>query len=128
MARQGTEKRQRSCVIQARCLATQAEVIRQKADKAGVSVSSFLLKAALDVPAPPMRRKPTVDQQAAGRILAQLGKIGSNINQLAHYAHLGRFQSNTLEGALRDLAELRTACLHVLGHEPDEPADGEETQ
>ena len=45
-----------------------------------------------------------MEVKAAAQVLAQLGKIGSNINQLAHYAHLGRFQSDSIEMALRDLA------------------------
>ena len=67
------------------------------------------------------RHRPTVDLVAVARLLGELGKSGSNINQLAHYAHLGRFQSNSIEVVLRDLMELRLACLHALGREPERP-------
>ena len=39
--------------------------------------------------------------------IAQLGKIGSNLNQLARQAHLGRHPTDSLEEASRELAELR---------------------
>jgi hypothetical protein len=59
-------------------------------------------------------------------VLAALGKIGSNVNQLAKQANMGRqdLDIEELKMALRDLAELRLACLQALGYEReygDEP-------
>lgn len=34
---------------------------------------------------------------------------------------MGRYQKNSIELALRDLAELRLACLQALGYELDGP-------
>ena len=75
-------------------------------------------------------RRPSVNDKAVAKLLAQLDKIGSNVNQLAHYANAGRpigRMSNSIELALRDLAELRLACLQALGRELDrEPPSGRE--
>ena len=73
-------------------------------------------------------RRPSIDHQAVARVLAQLGKVGSNVNQIAHHANAGRpldRMSNSLDLALRDLAELRLACLQALGHEPGGPAQSD---
>jgi hypothetical protein len=66
-----------------------------------------------------------VDHVAVARVLAELGKIGSNINQLAKYANMGRYQESSIELALRDLAELRLVCLQALGYELDQPGPDE---
>lgn len=124
--RTGTNKRQRSTVITARFNDHEAEALRKLADKSGLSIASLIRNALLNTPPPRAPRRPSVNHQAAARVLAQLGKIGSNINQLAHHANAGRpldRMSNNLELALRDLSELRLACLQALGQEPsrDEP-------
>jgi hypothetical protein len=70
----------------------------------------------------PARRKPTVDMEALARVLASLGKLGSNVNQLARCAN----QRGTLptEAVLRGIADevavtrnLVTAAL--AGESPD---------
>lgn len=116
--RSGSEKRKRSIVLTARFTEEEARAVRQMAERTGHSVSALIRHALLNVPPPRARRRPSVDHKAVAKLLGQLGKIGSNINQLAHYAHLGRFQSDSIEVALRDLMELRLACLQALGREP----------
>jgi hypothetical protein len=76
------------------------------------SLSRRALLKQRDLPA--ARRRPSVRHEAVAKLLGELGKIGSNIN-LAKAANMSRFQSNSIEVALRDLAELRLACLQALG-------------
>jgi len=127
MAGSGTDKRQRQETLSARFNGQEATAVRTKADRAGISVASLIRAAVLGLPLPDARapRRPSVDLQAVARLLGQLGKIGSNINQIAKHANAGRLQENVLEVALRDLMELRLACLQALGREPDRdhPAD-----
>lgn len=68
-----------------------------------------LMAARQQVPAPsrpirhPARRKPTADVQALTKILAALGKLGSNVNQMARVANIhGAFPT---EAALRGIAD-----------------------
>ena len=124
--RSGSETRQRTVIMTIRFSRQEAEAVRKLADRAGQSVASLLRNNLLGAPLPPRAaRRPTVDHQAVARLLGELGKIGSNINQLARYANTGRYQENSIEMALRDLAELRLVCLQALGREPDRnhPAD-----
>lgn len=124
--RSGSDKRRRSIVLTARFNEEEARAVRQIADRTGYSVGALIRHALLNVPPPRARRRPSVDHKAVAKLLGELGKIGSNINQLARYAHLGRYQSDSIEMALRDLMELRLACLQALGREPKEdPSESE---
>jgi hypothetical protein len=121
MTRTGSETRQRSFVITARFNEAERAAINTMAEQAGLTVGALIRHAVLNAEPPRAARRPSVELQAAARVLAALGKIGSNINQLAHYAHQGKFHSEEIDMALRDLAELRIACLKALGQEPDDP-------
>src|SRR5262245_40842341 len=121
MSRTGSETRQRSLVITARFTEQEAQTLRTMAARAGITVGALIRHAVLNIDPPRAARKPAIDIQIAARVLAQLGKIGSNINQLAHQANLGKFRSEEIDMAIRDLLELRIACLKALGQEPDDP-------
>jgi hypothetical protein len=70
-----------------------------------------------------------IDRRELARVLAELGKIGSNVNQIAYHLNAGRPPArvyNALELALRDLGELRLACLQAIGMEPRRGDRGED--
>ena len=84
------------------------------------------LAVLLDVPLP-KRRRPTVNTKLLGRVLAELGKIGSNINQIAYHLNAGRpgdVLDGSIEAALRELLEWRTALLHAIGEERNRKPKG----
>jgi len=115
--RSGSEKRQRSRMFTVRLSPQEAATVRQKAQAHGQTVGALLRSSLLHVRLHPSR----IDLQAVARLLAQLGKIGSNINQIAHHLNAGRPGDRiegSLEEALRDLGELRIVCLQALGKEP----------
>lgn len=113
----GSNKRQRPHRLTARFTAQEADLLAAKAAQAGISRSAFIRFAALDTPPPRSKRAPSLDEKLLVQALAQLGKIGSNVNQLAYYAHLGKFQTNSLDMALRDLADARLVLMQALGFE-----------
>jgi hypothetical protein len=127
-SRSGSEKRQRTTIVTMRINPQEAAVIRQIARTRGESVSA-LMRSALLHNRPRLSR---IDAQAVARLLAQLGKIGSNINQIAYHLNAGRpgdRVEGSLEEALRDLSELRIVCLQALGKEPQRGAnDGHEDE
>lgn len=118
----GSEKRQRAHPRSIRFTHEEELLIAEREQATGLSFAALVRHGLFNTPPPRATRHPPVEIQSAARVLAQLGKIGSNINQLAHYAHLGKFRSEEIDMALRDLAELRIACLKALGQEPDDPA------
>jgi Mobilization protein NikA len=115
--RSGSEKRQRNLIFSVRLTAQEAAVVRRKARTQGQSIASLVRTSLLHFRARPSR----TDQQAVARLLGELGKIGSNINQIAYHLNAGRPGDRVdgrLEDALRDLSELRIVCLQALGKEP----------
>lgn len=120
LTRTGTETRQRAYPRSIRFNAEEDQRIVAMEQETGLKFAAFVRRALFNVEPPRATRRPPVELEAAARVLAALGKIGSNVNQLAHYAHQGKFNSEEIDMALRDLAELRTACLKALGQEPDD--------
>jgi hypothetical protein len=136
MAGSGSEKRRKGCVITARFDDEEAEAVRLKADKAGISVGALVRHAVLNTPPPPASRRPCVNVQAVAKLLGEVarlrgdvGKAGGLLNQIARYLHTGRpidRMGNMLETALQDLQvvierdfpELRIELLRALGCEP----------
>ena len=115
--RSGSEKRQRTTIVTMRINPQEAATIRQIAARRGQSVSALMRSALLQSRLRPSR----VEVKAVARLLGQLGKIGSNINQIAYHLNAGRpgdRVEGSLEAALRDLSELRLVCLQALGKEP----------
>ena len=120
----GSETRQRNRIYTVRFTAAEADTIQRKAAEHGHSVAALLRSSLLHIRLPHSR----VDRQHVARLLAELGKIGSNVNQIAYHLNSGRPPErvyNTLELALRDLGELRLACLQAIGMEPRRGDKGE---
>ena len=109
----GTDKRQRHAIIQARLNPDEQARVMAKAEAAGISVSELIRCAVLGYRAP----RSKTDLEFARQLLADIGKIGSNLNQLTHYANLGRTLEASLAETLRDVREIRNACVQSLGLE-----------
>src|SRR4029077_3495832 len=59
------------------------------------------------------------------RLLAALGKIGGNVNQLAKRANEGRFNADAIEDAMREITEWRGAILEALAEPAPKPPPDE---
>ena len=67
--------------IRVRVTATEKYLIWQRAKESGQTPSDFMrLKT---IASAPSRRVPTPEREALLRLMAELGKIGSNVNQIA---------------------------------------------
>lgn len=123
--RSGSETRKRTRSLTVRFNEQEAAALRSMADRSGRSVGAVVRAAVLKIPPPPPSRRPSVDHKAVARLLGELGKIGSNLNQIAKHANAGREITDgtaaSIELALRELTELRHACMRALGREPDRP-------
>jgi hypothetical protein len=102
-----------------RCTATDHATINQAAARAGLSVGAYLRTLALGSAGPRAVRRPTVEHRELARILGHLGKIGSNINQLAHGYNSSRRMPGYSEmlAIRRDVGELRSALLKARGRD-----------
>lgn len=103
-----------------RCTEQERAAIKAAADGAGLSVGAFLRALALGDAGPRAVRRPPVERKELARLLGHLGKVGSNINQLAHAYNL----TGVLPGfpelvAIRqEIGQMRAALMQALGREP----------
>lgn len=69
----------------------------------------------------PPKRLPALDTQLLSRILGELGKIGGNVNLIAHAANATRASpaTSTLTAIAEDIAAARNAVVAVLKGEPN---------
>jgi len=109
----------RTRFIAVRCTETEHAAIAEKASQAGLSVGAFLRSLALGSPGPRAVRKPPVERRELARLLAWLGKLGSNVNQLAHgYNRERKFPGFPELLAIRqEIADMRAALLKALGRD-----------
>lgn len=113
-----SEKRRRTVLRVARFTPEEAAMFDAKAKPYG-GASAFIRYIALDHPLP----RSKVEVQLLSKVLAEIGKIGSNVNQIAHRYNLtpDRLPEGSIEGALKaaieELLEWRMALMQSLGYE-----------
>jgi len=92
---------------------TEAEeaLLTEKATAAGLSAASYLRASALGAAGVKARRAPTIDKQLLGATIAELNKIGSNVNQIARTLNRGREGDD--EFLTATAAELRAVLATV---------------
>ena len=102
--------------IAVRCTGQDHEFIAQTAAEAGLSMAAFLRALALGSTGPRAVRRPAIERETLARILGELGKLGSNVNQIAHWANAVRAAPSLRELELMqaDIAAMRAAILKAL--------------
>jgi hypothetical protein len=146
--RSGSQKRRTTARIAVNCTPAQKAIILEKATAAGLSPTAICLAMLLDAPLPKRRHQPTVNEQgltaylgatakvkdALKESLAELGKSGSNLNQIAYMLNANTAPPrimNIIESAInehnvllarhdavfKDLDELRAMAMDALGLE-----------
>jgi hypothetical protein len=110
-------KRQRMEYIHARVTPEEKLAIAAKAEAVG-GISALFRAAVLGY----KPKKSKVDVEAVTQVLAALGKIGSNVNQIAKHLNAGRpgdTLTNSVESAMQDLMTVRNACMQALGFDDE---------
>jgi Bacterial mobilisation protein (MobC) len=115
----GTEKRVRRRIVTVRLSTEEYAALDEAAERAGLVVGSYARQAMLGAPAARQVRRPPVERRELARLLAELGHIGGNLNQLAKAANTGIVvYGGEIEAALGGLLEVRDAILAALGRAP----------
>lgn len=106
----------RTQFIAVRCTVTERAAITEKATQAGLAVGAYLRNQALGSPGPRAVRKPPIERKELARLLGWLGKLGSNVNQLAHrFNRTGNFPGfPELLAIRREVGEMRAALIKAL--------------
>lgn len=94
------------------------------AARAGMPLAALIRRSLFNTPLPRAARRPTAELKAVAQLLAELGRIGGNINQAQKHINAGHPQWNVWEEGVRALIEMRTACMEALGREQDRKGQG----
>jgi len=105
--------------ISVRCTAKDHAVIKEAAAKAGYTVGPYLRNLALGSPGPRSVRRPSVEKEELGRLLGHIGKLGSNVNQIARAVNTTRNLPSWSELAeiRHEVSRMRDALMKALGHD-----------
>lgn len=119
-SRSGSEARQRTSVLGVRLSPEERAELAAAAEAAGMSIGSYVRFRLTDGTAPRSVRRPPADLETLRALLAQLGKLGSNVNQIAHKLNSEMAVSPAVvHGAAQDVRALRDAVMLALGYEVD---------
>lgn len=117
----GSERRQRGRRITIRLTEAERAALDTAAERAGLSLGSHIRKVLLEAPLPRQARRPPIEKTELARLLGHIGKIGSNINQLAREVNsdgVDAFDRIDFQTATDDLAAMRAALMEALGRSP----------
>jgi Bacterial mobilisation protein (MobC) len=116
--RRGTETRKKSYLVTSRYDAEEFAELEEAASRAGLTRASYQRVQSLSKPKTRSTRRAPVERELLAKVLGQLGKIGGNINQIAHHAHLGREVEAEVVAALALVRGFAPMLLSALGFEP----------
>jgi hypothetical protein len=115
----GSETRQRQKALRIRLTEAEHATIEAACERAGLSLAGYARSQLLSAPPVRQARRPPVERAELARLLGELGKIGSNMNQIARVLNgggdgvLGDFTA-----VQTDIAEIRAVIMLALGRAP----------
>jgi len=92
------------------------ERIERQAQEAGLKIGGYLRALALGSAGPRAAKRPRVEREELARVLGEIGKLGSNVNQLAKWSNRERGAASLDELARirADVAMMRDAVMKAL--------------
>jgi hypothetical protein len=125
--RKKSEHRQRHKQIKIRCTTEEFNAAASNAAQSGLSTSAYARAAMLGDAGPRSKPRLPVDAALLRQVLAQHGRYGNNMNQIAYVLN-AEGSHKVLEAdfrmALKEWGEIRDTILAALGHEPLTPHPG----
>jgi uncharacterized protein (DUF1778 family) len=116
--RSGSEMRQRQKLALMRCTPDEHAQLEAAANRAGLTVSAFMRHQCLGTAGPRAVRRAPVERAALSQLLAQLGKCGSNLNQIARALNRGRDEPDDTAEAIEAVEGACVAIMQALGKRP----------
>ncbi len=103
--------------VAVRCTDVEFETISAAAQRAGLSVGAFLRTLGCGSAGPRAVRKAPVEIEALSRLLGQIGRLGSKVNELEQAAQAsgGGHQADQLGKIGDEVRDMRTAVMKALG-------------
>jgi len=117
-ARRGSETRKKAYLVTSRYDADEFAELEEAASKAGLTRASYQRVQSLSKPKTRSTRRAPIEKELLAKVLGQLGKVGSNLNQIARAAHLDREVEAEVVAALVAVRGFAPLLLSALGFEP----------
>jgi hypothetical protein len=122
--RKKSEARQRQKQIKIRCTAEEFNAAAARAAETGLSTAAYARAAMLGDAGPRAKTRLPVDAALLRQVLAQHGRYGNNMNQIAYVLN-AEGSHKVLEAdfrlALKEWGQIRDLMLEALGRHPHEP-------
>lgn len=116
-ARSGSQKR-RQLRVSIGLEPADLDTVDARAEAAGLSRAAYIRAAVLGHPGIRAVPRPHVEKSLLGQAVGQLGRIGNNLNQLAHQANAGRVLAPVeLEPVLAEVRDTVAAVMKALGRD-----------
>lgn len=97
---------------------TEAErvLLHESAQASGLKIGGFLRAVALGNAGARAKHSPKGEREALARLLGEVGKLGSNVNQIARWCNTDRTapQLRELQYMRADIAAMRAAMMKAL--------------
>jgi hypothetical protein len=117
--RSGSENRKRKPIIGFRASDDELATIQEYADRAGLTVSSYVRSRALERPTTRAVRRPRVATAQLAQLLGMLGAAGGELRRIAQCLHAGENSASAdLATALALFRQAASAILQTLGKRP----------
>ena len=112
----GSEKRIRNKLLAIRLTDEEHQMVSSLAQAAELANADYVRSVILSKRPIRAVRRTSVDRVLLSKVLSELGKIGSNINQIAHVMNAGgRDRPALLDQALTEMSEARALLFKALG-------------
>lgn len=109
-----TEKIKRAAPISYRPPEALREEFCARVEKSGLSVNAFLTASVFGTSPPRQSRRPSIEHADVARLLAETALLNDRLKCLGEAGA----DAALLYEAVRDLHEIRAACLKALGRTP----------
>ena len=114
-----SEARQRAARVTVRFLPDEHAELEARAAEAGLSPGAYLRACALGDAGPRARRSPTVERSLAAQAIAELNKVGSNLNQIARAVNMKEWPgTSSMTEAAEAVTRAANQVLQAFGYKP----------
>jgi hypothetical protein len=114
----GSDARQKQRIVNFRATTEEYATVEEAARNAGLTLGSFIRKTMLAAPKTRPRRQARADVAVLAKLIAELNRIGGNINQIARVFNYGEPpESAWLRDTLRLLLQTMKVVRAAMGFE-----------
>jgi hypothetical protein len=124
-SRSGSETRKKSIPVTSRYDEAEFAELEEAASRAGLTRASYQRVQSLAAPKTRSTRRAPIDREMLAKLLGQLGKIGSNLNQITRAANSGGTLTGEIHAVIAEIRALVPLISEALTRKakPARPAE-----